>query len=58
MQYNEFHRLIKQQGWLSVRQTGSHVIYEKDNVRYPVPNHGSQKIPETLRLKIVREMKL
>ena len=58
MKYNEFHRLIKQKGWLSVRQTGSHVIYEKDGIRYPVPNHGSKEIPEPLRLKIAKEMGL
>lgn len=58
MKYNEFHRLIKQRGWESVRQTGSHVIYKKGNRNYPVPNHGSKEIPEPLRLKIVKEMGL
>ncbi|MDR1556483.1 MAG: type II toxin-antitoxin system HicA family toxin [Tannerellaceae bacterium] len=58
MKYNEFHRLIKRRGWESVRQTGSHVIYEKDGIRYPVPNHGSKEIPELLRLKIAKEMGL
>jgi mRNA interferase HicA len=58
MKYNEFHRLIKRQGWESVRQTGSHVIYEKDGIRYPVPHHGTKEIPEPLRLKIVKEMGL
>lgn len=58
MKYNEFHRLIKRNGWLVIRQSGSHVIYEKGDRRYPVPNHGSKEIPEPLRLKIVREMGL
>lgn len=58
MKYNEFHRLIKRNGWLVVRQSGSHVVYEKDGKRYPVPNHGSKEFPEPLRLKIVREMGL
>lgn len=58
MKYNEFHRLIKRNGWLVVRQSGSHVIYEKDGKRYPVPNHGSKEISEPLRLKIAREMGL
>lgn len=58
MKYSELHRLIRRRGWVSVRQTGSHVIYEKDNVRYPVPNHGSKEISEPLRLKITKDMGL
>jgi len=58
MKYNEFHRLVKRQGWEAVRQKGSHVIYEKDGIRYPVPNHGSKEIPEPLRLRMIKEMGL
>lgn len=58
MKYNEFHRLIKRRGWVAVRQKGSHVIYEKEGVRYTVPNHGSKEFPEALRMRIVRDMGL
>lgn len=58
MKYNEFHRFIRRQGWRVVRQTGSHVIYEKDGVTIAVPNHGAKEIPEPLRRKILRDMGL
>ena len=29
MKYDEFHRLIVKNGWISIRQAGSHVIYRK-----------------------------
>lgn len=58
MKYREFHRIIARQGWVEVRQSGSHVIYEKDGKRYTVPFHGSKEIPERLRLKIQKEMGL
>ena len=58
MKYSQFHRLIKRQGWNTIRQKGSHIIYEKGGVCYTVPDHGSKEIPEPLRLKIVKDMKL
>ncbi len=58
MKYREFHRAIVRQGWIEVRKSGSHVIYEKNGKRYPVPFHGSKEIPEGLRLKIEKEMGL
>ena len=30
MKSSELHRLILKNGWRSIRQAGSHVIYEKD----------------------------
>lgn len=59
MKYTEFHRLIRRNGWVALRQSGSHVIYEKDG--YPnksVPDHGSKEIPEGLRLRLSKEMGL
>jgi mRNA interferase HicA len=37
---------------------GSHYIYEKDGVRYPVPFHGAREIAEGLRKRIVKDMGL
>lgn len=52
MKYKEFHRLIRQHGWIEIRQKGSHVIYTKQGFpNVAVPNHGSKEIPEPLRLK-------
>lgn len=58
MKYKEFHRIIIRQGWAMIRKSGSHVIYEKNGKRYPVPFHGSGEIAEGLRLKIEKEMGL
>lgn len=58
MKSSELHRLIKRGGWVAVRQVGSHVIYEKDGVRIPVPNHGSKEMKQGLALKIIKEMGL
>jgi mRNA interferase HicA len=58
MKYKEFHKLITQQGWLVKRQTGSHIIYEKEGRIYPVPFHGSKDMDRDLERKIKREMGL
>ncbi len=58
MKSSEFHRKINRNGWEHVRTEGSHYLYEKDGKRYPVPYHGSKEMPEGLRKKIVKEMRL
>ena len=58
MKYSELHRLILRNGWIAIRQKGSHIIYEKDGRRYPVPNHGSKEISRGLEIKIKKEMEL
>lgn len=57
MKYQEFYRIIRRNGWMAVRQKGSHVIYAKDGFpNVSVPDHGSKEIPEPLRLKLCKEM--
>lgn len=58
MKYSEFHKKIKQAGWVHVRTKGSHYIYEKNNQSVPVPFHGSKEIGEGLRKAIVKQMGL
>lgn len=60
MKYAELHRMIRRNGWrlLVGEGKGSHYIYEKNGLRYPVPFHGSKEIGEGLRKKIVKEMVL
>lgn len=58
MKYKEFHKNISRQGWVKVRQSGSHIIYDKNGLRIPVPYHGSKEIPEGLRLRLQKEMRL
>ncbi len=57
MKYREFHKLIKQNGWVELRQSGSHVIYSKAGcLPVSVPYHGSKEVPEPLRKKICKDM--
>jgi mRNA interferase HicA len=58
MKSSELNRLILRNGWLIVRQTGSHVIYEKDGTRYTVPFHGGKEVGKGLEQKIKKEMGL
>lgn len=58
MKYREFHKIVKRNGWRYVKSEGSHYIYEKDGVRYPVPYHGAKEIGKGLQMKIVKEMGL
>ena len=58
MKYNELHRLIFRNGWTVLRQSGSHVIYEKNGRTYSVPNHGSKEVLKSLELKIKKAMGL
>jgi len=58
MKYNELHRLILRNGWRILRQSGSHIIYERGGRTYPAPYHGSKEIARPLELKIKKEMRL
>jgi mRNA interferase HicA len=43
---SELHRLIKLKGWVHIRTSGSHYIYEKNGVNIVVPFHGSKEVPK------------
>ena len=58
MKYDEFHRLVKENGWKVLRQCGSHIIYAKDGKAYPVPYHGAKELGKGLERKMKKEMKL
>jgi len=58
MKYNELHRLILRNVWIIVRQTGSHVIYEKIGMHFPVPNYGSDEVKRKLEIKVKKMMRL
>lgn len=58
MKSSEFHRLVKRNGWLLVRSEGSHYIYGKNGITYPVPFHGPKELGKGLEMKMKKEMKL
>ena len=56
MKSSELHRLILKNGWRSIRQTGSHLIYEKDGKT--VPFHGAKEMGSGIARRFIREMGL
>ncbi len=59
MKYTEFHRIIRRNGWVEVRQEGSHKIYSKEGCpNVSVPFHQGKEIYEPLRRRISKEMGL
>lgn len=58
MKSSELHKLILSNGWRIVRQTGSHIIYEKTGIRYTVPFHGRKEVGTGMEKKIKRDMGL
>ena len=58
MKYTELHRLISQNGWSLIRQSGSHIIYKKGNRTYPVPYHKGKEVGAGLEKTIRKEMGL
>jgi predicted RNA binding protein YcfA (HicA-like mRNA interferase family) len=58
MKSSELNRLIIKNGWKILRQSGSHVIYGKNNVTYPATFHGSKEVGKGLEMKIRKEMGL
>jgi predicted RNA binding protein YcfA (HicA-like mRNA interferase family) len=59
MKFDEFHKLIRANGWVKIRQLGtSHIIYQKGKRTYPVPYHKGKELGKGLEAKIRKEMKL
>ena len=58
MKSSELNRLILKNGWKILRQSGSHVIYEKNGITYSATFHGSKEVGKGLEMKIKKEMGL
>lgn len=56
MKSPEFHRLVKKNGWVFIKAEGSHHIYEKNGMKYPVPFHGAKELGKGLEMKMRKEM--
>lgn len=57
MKYNELIRILKQNGWFIVRQTGSHLMMQhpQKTIQLTVPSHGSKEIGKGLQQKILKQ---
>ena len=58
MKSKAFHKLICRNGWIHIRTSGGHYIYQKDGRTYPVPYHGSKEVPAGLEKKIMKDLNL
>ncbi|MBR1632576.1 MAG: type II toxin-antitoxin system HicA family toxin [Bacteroidales bacterium] len=59
MKYDEFHKLVRANGWVVLRQMGtSHIIYIKGNRTYPVPYHRGRELGKGLERKMKKDMKI
>ena len=58
MKTTEFHKLVRANGWKVLRQTGSHIIYQKGSMTYPVPYHGAKELGKGLENKMIKNMGL
>ena len=59
MKSSELHRLIRKNGWIDIRQEGSHIIYEKKGYEATsVPFHGSKEAGKGIELKFKKAMGL
>ena len=58
VRYSQLHRKIRKNGWVHVRTSGSHYIYEKNGRNYPAAFHCSKEVPKGMQIKIVKDMEL
>ncbi|MCL2649494.1 MAG: type II toxin-antitoxin system HicA family toxin [Candidatus Azobacteroides sp.] len=58
MKSSELNKLILKNGWRHLRQSGSHIIYEKEGIVYTATFHGSKEVGKGLEMKIKKEMGL
>lgn len=60
MKYSELFKLLKKDGWLITRQTGSHVImlHSTKTQQLTVPNHGSKEVKKGLCNTILKQAEI
>ena len=57
MKYSEFLRVLKREGWVEVRQRGSHKIMKHENHKdiLSFPYHGSKEMPLGLLIGLLKK---
>jgi predicted RNA binding protein YcfA (HicA-like mRNA interferase family) len=51
----EMLKLLKRQGWVLHRISGSHHIMKKGNKMVPIPVHGNKSLGKGIELKILKQ---
>jgi len=57
MKYSELFRILKKEGWIEIRQRGSHVLLEHPdkNEQLTVPFHASKEVKKGLLTAILKQ---
>lgn len=57
MKCSEFYRILINDGWYPVSQSGSHIKMKHDSKQGTIifPNHGSQELGKGLELKLRKD---
>ncbi|MEO8147614.1 MAG: type II toxin-antitoxin system HicA family toxin [Bacteroidia bacterium] len=60
MKYNEFFRILKNDGWFEIRQTGSHVIMKHSikKTQLTVPYHAGKEVKKGLLKSILKQAEI
>jgi len=60
VKYSELFRILKQNGWIEIRQSGSHVIFRhsEKETQLTVPNHGNKEVKKGLLSAILKQAKI
>jgi predicted RNA binding protein YcfA (HicA-like mRNA interferase family) len=57
VKYKDLFKLLKEDGWEIIRQTGSHAVMRHPNKlnQLTVPNHGSKEVKKGLLSAIIKQ---
>jgi predicted RNA binding protein YcfA (HicA-like mRNA interferase family) len=60
MKYNELFRILTNDGWFIIRQTGSHVIMKHavKSGQLTVPNHNSKEVKKGLLSALLKQAEI
>ena len=59
MIFDEFHKIVRLNGWVQIRQMStSHIIYKKGKRTDPVPYHKGKEVGKGLEAIMKKDMKL
>ncbi|MGM0474188.1 MAG: type II toxin-antitoxin system HicA family toxin [Bacteroidota bacterium] len=58
--YNELFRLLKKEGWIIIRQKGSHVImrHPDSKIQITIPFHSGKEVKQGLMKTILKQTRI
>lgn len=57
MKYSELFRILKKNGWITIRRSGSHSIMENPEMKNKIviPNHAGKEVKKGLLQAIIKQ---